>query len=119
MPPHVAGSGGRVTIRRDRGSELNNLRLRGVGVDVTFTVAGERFPVHRFVVSLFSPVLRALSDPEGPWLSNGGKDIELRDIDPSRFGELLSYLYTGTCTLHDENVFEFMELAGYLQSIQY
>ena len=123
MPPHVAGSGGRVTIRRDRGSELNSLRLRGIGVDVRFSVAGERFPVHRFVVSLFSPVVRALSDPDSgfrearhtPGPGGGSKDIELRDVDPTRFGELLTYFYTGTCTVHDENVFEFIEMAGYLQ----
>ena len=122
MPLCVAGSGGRVTIRRDRGSELNSLRLRGVGVDVTFLVAGQRFPVHRFVVSLFSPVLRTLSDPASGFkeashmtVPGGAEDIELRDLDPARFGELLTYFYTGTCMVHDENVFEFMEMAGYLQ----
>ena len=115
----VAGSGGRITIRRDRGSELNNLRLRGVGVDVTFCVAGEHFPAHRFVVSLFSPVLRVLSDPDSGFKEakpeNGGNEIELRDVDPKRFGELLTYFYTGTCVVHDENVFELLDMAGYLQ----
>jgi N-acetylneuraminic acid mutarotase len=109
------GVGGRLKIFHDRGSELNERRLRGEGIDVVFSVHGELFPAHRFVVSLYSPYLRAIVDPGMAFRESGSREIELRNIDTGHFGDLLSYLYTGSITLHDDNVFELLELAQYLQ----
>ena len=45
----------------------------------------------------------------------GKEEIELHELSASHFSELLQYLYTGQITIHEDNVFELIEIAEYLQ----
>ncbi len=109
--------GARLQLSRDRGSEMNMMRLRGEGVDVVFNVNGERFPAHRFIVSIFSPYLKALVDPGLAFREAASQQIELKQVEAEHFGSLLTYMYTGRITVHDGNVFELLEMAQYLQLV--
>ena len=51
-------------LSRDRGSELNQRRLRGDGVDLYLKVEDLRLPAHKFIIRCYSPYLRALTEPE-------------------------------------------------------
>lgn len=43
-------------------------------------------------------------------------EIELKELpEGSYFSDILSYLYTGQITVHEDNVFEYIEICEYLQ----
>lgn len=104
-------------VCRDRGVELNQKRLQGILVDMVFEVEGVKFNAHRFIVSLYSPYLRTLVDPHGHFAENqtGQGQISLKGLDSEHFGHILTYIYTGQITIHEDNVFELVEICQYLQ----
>lgn len=113
----------------DRGVQLDQMRLRGDFVDVHFIVEGQRFPAHRFIVGLHSPVLRMLTvdknantkingDDEisGPvFIDCGQAEIEMKGMSSKSFDTLLTYLYTGSMNLTEFNVFQMVEICQFLQ----
>ncbi|CAN6288150.1 unnamed protein product [Urochloa humidicola] len=65
------------------------------GADVVFEVAGEKFPAHRCVLAARSPVFSA--ELFGP-MKGGGGDltgcVQIYDMEPHVFGNLLAFIYT-------------------------
>lgn len=97
----------------DRGQELNLLRLQGHGVDLTLKVEDRLFPAHRFIVCLHSPYLKAM-------LTHGFKEaqqevVEVKQVDPDVFGEVLEYMYTGNINVNLDSAIQLIELCFYLQ----
>ena len=103
------------SVQLDRGRDLNQRRLRGEMVDVTFSVGERAFPAHRLIVSLYSPYLRTLVATSEGFVEAGRSEFELRDVDGEVFGLLLSYMYTGAIEVGMDTVFDVMELCQYLQ----
>ncbi len=106
-----------ILLQRDRGQELNERRLRGEAVDVTFSVGGRPFPAHKFVVALHSPYLKAVvfRRPEFSASVSVGQPLLLEGVDPEGFGEVLSFLYAGQLSVTRDNVFRLLATAQFLQ----
>jgi speckle-type POZ protein len=62
--------------------------------DITFIVKGEKIRAHSVIISLASPILGAMLKQAKGSESN---TLEIEDIDPGVFHQLLRYLYTGDC----------------------
>jgi speckle-type POZ protein len=76
---------------------LNNLRQRlysGTDADIEFIVKGEKIFGHKFMMLLGeSPVLAAMFQHDMTEKASG--TIEIKDIEPIVFRQLLHFLYTG------------------------
>lgn len=57
------------------------------------TVVGKRFQAHRLLLSLRSPVFRAMFN--GPMKEAPSKEITVTDVTPEAFAAMLAYLYRG------------------------
>lgn len=62
--------------------------------DVIFKVSGHIFPVHRYIIALKSQALDSLIESSAPETT-----IELTNIHPVIFKQILRYIYTGTCDI--------------------
>ncbi len=65
----------------------------GLFTDVTFTVGGQNFPAHKFIVSVRSPVLMAMFSSD--MSESRTNHVTIEDCDPIVFGRFLAFLYTG------------------------
>ncbi|XP_046638663.1 speckle-type POZ protein-like [Daphnia pulicaria] len=61
--------------------------------DVTFNIRGRKFPAHKAILIMRSPVFAAMFLHPTKELQTG--EVEVEDIDPDVFQEVLRYLYTG------------------------
>lgn len=118
-----------VKLNKDRGIELNNRRMVGDMVDVRFVggedSGGRVFPAHAFIVSAFSPYLRALIRPAPGFApatttpletdDDGVPSVPLLGVDPDAFDEVLTFIYTGKLTVRLDNAFRLLEAAHFLQ----
>ncbi len=65
--------------------------------DVTFKIRGRKFAAHKAILAMRSPVLAAMfHHPTKEMLSS---KVEVEDIDPNVFQEVLRFIYTGKTQL--------------------
>jgi speckle-type POZ protein len=65
--------------------------------DVTFNVRGQKFAAHKAILSMRSPVFAAMFLHPTKEMQTG--EVEVDDIDPNVFQEVLRYMYTGLTRL--------------------
>jgi len=87
-------------VERDLAAALDS----GKGADVTFRVGGEEIVAHRTILAMRSPVFEAMlawdGQPAAAAASSGGGSaaaIEVEDVEPAVFRQLLRWVYTGQC----------------------
>ncbi|XP_066288879.1 kelch repeat and BTB domain-containing protein 2-like [Branchiostoma lanceolatum] len=73
---------------------VGDLQKAGVLQDVVLEVEGRRFPCHRLVLSAASPYFRAMFTSD--MAESRQKTVVLQGLDEGMFGEILSYIYSGT-----------------------
>ncbi|XP_035659862.1 kelch repeat and BTB domain-containing protein 2-like [Branchiostoma floridae] len=90
-----------------------DLQKDGVLQDVVLETKGRRFPCHRLVLSAASPYFRAMftSDMAESWQ----KTVVLQGMDACMFGEILSYIYSGTIHVSMDKVQPLYQAADLLQ----
>ncbi|XP_066272326.1 kelch repeat and BTB domain-containing protein 8-like [Branchiostoma lanceolatum] len=71
-----------------------DLQKAGVLQDVILEVEGRRFPCHRLVMSAASPYFRAMFTSD--MAESRQKTVVLQGLGAGVFGEILSYIYSGT-----------------------
>nr|CAB3490375.1 unnamed protein product [Digitaria exilis] len=86
-----------------------------VGGDVSFTVSGERFVAHKYVLAARSPVLMA--ELFGPMKENTAtmSSIQIHDVEPSVFRAMLRFIYTDSMPeVEDDEEFSEVGMAQHL-----
>uniref|UniRef100_A0A914Q0V4 BTB domain-containing protein n=1 Tax=Panagrolaimus davidi TaxID=227884 RepID=A0A914Q0V4_9BILA len=79
--------------------------------DLTFDVEGKQIHAHKFMLLSASEVFkRMVSDT---W--NNGESIKIEAYSYNDFYELLTFLYSGECSLTDENIFVMVDLSEFYQ----
>ncbi|TVU42033.1 hypothetical protein EJB05_08415, partial [Eragrostis curvula] len=85
----------------DMAEQLARIYAAGEGTDVTYSVNGVLFKVHKVVLAMRSPVFR-----EGLFRdmteSTRKNAIEVTDMQPQVFKALLDYIYTDTLSAMDD-----------------
>jgi speckle-type POZ protein len=61
--------------------------------DATFNINGRKFAAHKTILAMRSPVFAAMFLHPTKEMQSG--EVEVEDIDPDVFQEVLHYLYTG------------------------
>ena len=61
--------------------------------DVSFNIGGRQFPAHKSILAAKSEVFEAMF--QHPTKENFTNPIEIEDIEPDVFHELLRFIYTG------------------------
>jgi len=78
--------------------DLARLLETGGHSDVNFIMSdGTRIPAHRSILSVRSPVMKILFDAEMKEARDG--EVELKDVEPKIFREMLRFIYTGKCSV--------------------
>ena len=92
--------------------DMNDLRVNGSFVDVTFVVGQRRFPAHRNVMAAAHPYFRTM-------FQSGLEESRTPDVEmvtePDAFAVFLEYTYTGVALIGEDNVlplFLFSKLIG-------
>ncbi|CAL4126360.1 unnamed protein product, partial [Meganyctiphanes norvegica] len=92
---------------------LNDMRNNGHFCDVTLSVDGQTFPVHKAVLASFSPYFRAM------FLSNLAESqqehITLSGVDAGMVSLLLDYAYTSAITITKNNVQSLLSASNLLE----
>ncbi|XP_078584597.1 kelch repeat and BTB domain-containing protein 8-like [Branchiostoma floridae x Branchiostoma japonicum] len=73
---------------------VGDLQKAEVLQDVVLEVEGRRFPCHRLVLSAASPYFRAMFTSD--MAESRQKTVLLQGLDANAFGEILSYIYSGS-----------------------
>ncbi|XP_066287650.1 kelch-like protein 12 [Branchiostoma lanceolatum] len=89
------------------------LQKAGVLQDVVLEVEGRRFPCHRLVLSAASPYFRAMFTSD--MAESRQKTVVLQGLDAGMFGEILSYIYSGTLHVSLDKVQPLYQAADLLQ----
>ncbi|XP_078577707.1 kelch repeat and BTB domain-containing protein 6-like [Branchiostoma floridae x Branchiostoma japonicum] len=92
---------------------LSDLQKADVLQDVVLEIQGRRFPCHRLVLSAASPYFRAMFTAD--MAESRQKTIVLKGLDAVMFGEILSYIYSGTLRLSLDKVQPLYQAADLLQ----
>ncbi|XP_066265934.1 kelch repeat and BTB domain-containing protein 2-like [Branchiostoma lanceolatum] len=92
---------------------VGDFQKSGVLQDVTLEVEGRRFPCHRLVLSAASPYFRAMFTND--MAESRQKTVVLQGLDAGMFGEILSYIYSGTLHVSLDNVQPLYQTADLLQ----
>ncbi|XP_078584742.1 kelch-like protein 12 [Branchiostoma floridae x Branchiostoma japonicum] len=92
---------------------VGDLQKAGVLQDVVLEVEGRRFPCHRLVLSAASPYFRAMFTSD--MAESRQKTIVLQGLDAGTFGEILSYVYSGTLHVSLDKVQPLYQAADLLQ----
>ncbi|EAT35098.1 AAEL012709-PA, partial [Aedes aegypti] len=92
---------------------LNELRLKGVLVDVTLRTDGKVFRAHRAVLSACSEYFRAMFSDHTR--ESRLSEIDLHNISPLGIELLLDYIYTSKLALNLANIQEVLSAASYIQ----
>ncbi|XP_066287424.1 kelch repeat and BTB domain-containing protein 8-like [Branchiostoma lanceolatum] len=92
---------------------VGDLQKAGVLQDVILEVEGRQFPCHRLALSAASPYFRAM-------FTNGmaesrQKTVALQGLDADVFGDILSYIYSGTLRVSLDKVQPLYQAAEFLQ----
>ncbi|XP_078597302.1 kelch repeat and BTB domain-containing protein 2-like [Branchiostoma floridae x Branchiostoma japonicum] len=92
---------------------VSDLQKAGVLQDVVLEVEGLRFPCHRLVLSAASPYFRAMFTSD--MAESRQKTVVLQGLDAGMFGEILSYIYSGTLHVSMDKVQPLYQAADLLQ----
>ncbi|XP_078572532.1 kelch repeat and BTB domain-containing protein 8-like [Branchiostoma floridae x Branchiostoma japonicum] len=92
---------------------MSDLQKAGVLQDVVIEVEGRRFPCHRLVLSAASPYFRAMFTCD--MAESRQKTVVLQGLDAGMFGEILSYVYSGTLHVSLDKVQPLYQAADLLQ----
>eukprot|EP00058_Branchiostoma_floridae_P021874 XP_002607364.1 hypothetical protein BRAFLDRAFT_69770 [Branchiostoma floridae] len=92
---------------------MGDLQQTGVLQDVVLEVEGRRFPCHRLVLSAASPYFRAMFTSD--MAESRQKTVVLQGLDAGAFGEILSYIYSGTLHVSLDKVQPLYQAADLLQ----
>ncbi|XP_078597329.1 kelch repeat and BTB domain-containing protein 8-like [Branchiostoma floridae x Branchiostoma japonicum] len=92
---------------------VGDLQNAGVLQDVFLEVEGRRFPCHRLVLSTASPYFRAMFTSD--MAESRQKTVVLQGVDAGMFGEILSYIYSGTLHVSLDKVKPLYQAADLLQ----
>ncbi|KAE9554159.1 hypothetical protein FO519_002639 [Halicephalobus sp. NKZ332] len=87
--------------------KLGFLYENQVNSDITFNVSGTILTAHKFVLSICSAVFEAMFS--GNWATE--KVVEVPDIDPDVFREMLKFAYTDSVSLNSEIVMQVLYAA--------
>ncbi|XP_078572518.1 kelch repeat and BTB domain-containing protein 12-like isoform X4 [Branchiostoma floridae x Branchiostoma japonicum] len=92
---------------------VGDLHKAGEFQDVVLEVEGRRFPCHRLVLSAASPYFRAMFTSD--MAESRQKTVVLQGLDAGMFGEILSYIYSGTLHVSLDKVQPLYQAADLLQ----
>ncbi|XP_066302923.1 kelch repeat and BTB domain-containing protein 2-like [Branchiostoma lanceolatum] len=92
---------------------VGDLQKAGVLQDVVLEVEGRRFPCHRLVLSAASPYFRAMFTSD--MAESRQITVVLQGLDAGMFGEILSYIYSGTLHVSLDKVQPLYQAADILQ----
>ncbi|XP_078585560.1 kelch repeat and BTB domain-containing protein 2-like isoform X2 [Branchiostoma floridae x Branchiostoma japonicum] len=92
---------------------VSDLQKAAVLQDVVLEVEGRRFPCHRLVLSAASPYFRAMFTSD--MAESRQKTVVLQGLDACMFGEILSYMYSGTLHVSLDKVQPLYQAADLLQ----
>ncbi|XP_078572521.1 kelch repeat and BTB domain-containing protein 2-like [Branchiostoma floridae x Branchiostoma japonicum] len=92
---------------------LGDLQKTGAFQDIVLEVEGRRFPCHRLVLSAASPYFRAMFTSD--MAESRQKTVVLQGLDAGMFGEILSYIYSGTLHVSLDKVQPLYQAADLLQ----
>ncbi|XP_078597468.1 kelch repeat and BTB domain-containing protein 2-like [Branchiostoma floridae x Branchiostoma japonicum] len=92
---------------------IGDLQKAGVLQDVVLEVEGRRCPCHRLVLSAASPYFRAMFTSD--MAESRQKTVVLQGLDAGVFGEILSYIYSGTLHVSLDKVQPLYQAADLLQ----
>ncbi|XP_066272327.1 kelch-like protein 24a [Branchiostoma lanceolatum] len=92
---------------------VGDLQKAGVLQDVVLEVEDRRFPCHRLVLSAASPYFRAMFTSD--MAESRQKTVVLQGLDAGMFGEILSYIYSGTLHVSLDKVQPLYQAADLLQ----
>eukprot|EP00058_Branchiostoma_floridae_P004273 XP_002589761.1 hypothetical protein BRAFLDRAFT_97810 [Branchiostoma floridae] len=92
---------------------VGDLQKAGVLQDVVLEVGDRRFPCHRLVLSAASPYFRAMFTSD--MAESRQKTVVLQGLDAVVFGEILSYIYSGTLHVSLDKVQPLYQAADLLQ----
>ncbi|XP_035659804.1 kelch-like protein 12 [Branchiostoma floridae] len=92
---------------------VGDLQKDGVLQDVFLEVEGRRFPCHRLVLSAASPYFRAMFTSD--MAESRQKTVVLQGLAEDMFGEILSYIYSGTLHVSMDTVQPLYQAADLLQ----
>ncbi|XP_066285894.1 kelch-like protein 18 [Branchiostoma lanceolatum] len=92
---------------------VGDLQEAGVLQDVVLEVEDRRFPCHRLVLSAASPYFRAMFTSD--LAESRQKTVVLQGLDAGMFGEILSYIYSGTLHVSLDKVQPLYQAADLLQ----
>lgn len=81
-----------VVPRPNLQDHLQQMWKDGQGADVTFSVSGQLFSAHRYLLAARSPVFKA--ELFGPMKEKATDSITIDDIEPPIFEALLHFVYT-------------------------
>uniref|UniRef100_A0A914R840 BTB domain-containing protein n=1 Tax=Panagrolaimus davidi TaxID=227884 RepID=A0A914R840_9BILA len=79
--------------------------------DLTFDVEGKEIYAHKYMLLSVSEVFNRMVS--GTW--NNGESIKIEAYSYNNFYELLTFLYSGECSLTDENIFVMVDLSEFYQ----
>lgn len=105
-----ATAGAIVVPSPDLGQHLGQLLSGGQGTDVTFEVAGETFPAHRYILAARSPEFMA--ELFGSMEEKTATCIRIEDMEARVFKALLHFIYTDPLPEIDEG--DMMVMAQHL-----
>jgi speckle-type POZ protein len=93
-------------------NQFTNLLESQVMADVKLIVKGEEMAAHATILAAASPVFATMFEP-GKFEEGQSKNVEIDDIEPEVFQQLLRYVYTGTAPkLEEETITEPLFLAA-------
>ncbi|XP_066302919.1 kelch repeat and BTB domain-containing protein 8-like isoform X2 [Branchiostoma lanceolatum] len=94
---------------------VGDLQNDGAFQDIILEVEGRRFPCHRLVLSAASPYFRAMFTSD--MAESRQKTVVLQGLNSGMFGEILSYIYSGTLHVSLDKVQPLYQAADLLQLV--
>ncbi|KAL6659215.1 hypothetical protein ACP70R_003255 [Stipagrostis hirtigluma subsp. patula] len=94
-PTSATTAAGRAKVPdSDMMEQIAKLYATKDGADVTYSIRGQLFRAHKFILAMRSPVFKAELYGGTTMESSTSQPIEVQDVDPDVFQNLLFYIYT-------------------------
>lgn len=92
---------------------LNRIRKENTFTDVRIRVEEQEFPVHKCVLSSFSPYFKAMFT--AGLAESDMEVVTLQGVEPEMIERLIEYAYTGEITINKHNVQSLLSAANLLE----